>query len=253
MQPQDMAFAQTAADSRAALRLNRPARAPLGSTLRGFTQKNHLEDLVEIVPDARTIFDVGANAGETAEQFWSFFQQATVYCFEPAPKTFQFLQSRAGKVPRLVLENRAVSDKVGRLTLHQYGDPAANSLLPADPRAFAQIPNGIEETGTTEVDVVTLDGYCETHGIQSIDILKFDIQGHELRALEGAERLLASRKIGAIYTEVLFIPVYTGQGEFHEIQALLQGYGYELFDFYGFSYGANGQLRWGDALFLPAS
>ena len=225
----------------------------MGSALRGFTYKNHLEDLVEILPGARTIFDVGANIGETAEQFWHFFQGATIHCFEPAPRTFQALANRARNIPRLVLENCAVSDKETRLTFHEYGDPAANSLLATDPRAFSQIPTGIEEIGTTEVDVVTLDGYCETHGIPSIDILKFDIQGNELRALKGAERLLSARKIGAIYSEVLFIPVYQGQGEFFEIQAFLEKYGYTLFDFYGFSYGANGQLRWGDALFLPAS
>ena len=229
-----------------------PARVPCGTHLRGFLHKSFLEDIVEVVPNLTVAFDVGAHEGRTAAQFLRFFPEATVYSFEPSPRTFATLMQKGGNVPRLVIENLALSDLPGKVAFHEYGDNEANSLLPADPRALSQIPVGLEDRGSTSVTATTIDDYCRIRGLDSIDLLKFDIQGNELRALVGASEMLLAKRIRAIYLEVSFIPIYLGQGEFHQIQKMLCMHGFQLFDFYNFSYGPNGQLRWGDVLFLRA-
>jgi hypothetical protein len=49
---------------------------------------------------------------------------------------------------------------------------------------------------------VSLDAFCVERGIDRIDLLKMDIQGHENYALAGAASLLAGRRIGMIYMEL---------------------------------------------------
>lgn len=63
--------------------------------------------------------------------------------------------------------------------------------------------------------------------------------------------MLDARRVRAIYAEVLFVPLYLGQCQFHEVAAFLESKKFRLFDFYNFAYGTTGQLGWGDALFLP--
>src|SRR5215469_4062013 len=111
---------------------NRPARVPCGTAVRGFLNKSFLEDIVDLVPDLRIAFDVGAHEGRTAAQFLRFFPDATVYSFEPAPQTFATLMQKGANVPRLHIENLALSDQPGRVELHEYGDNEANSLLSVD-------------------------------------------------------------------------------------------------------------------------
>jgi FkbM family methyltransferase len=229
--------------------LNKSALAPYGVEPRGFQQKNFAEDLAALLPDARIIFDLGAYNGESAETFTKIFSHATVHSFEPSAHTFKVLHERLKDQPRVVLNNLAVSDDAGGGILHELEAPAANSLLPLDTRAVHR--EGLRLRATERVNTTTIDHYCSSGGISRIDLLKMDIQGSELRALRGAYNLLSSSRIGAIYTEVLFVPLYDGQSEFYEIANLLSRYRFSLFDFYNFSYDITGQLRWGDALFLP--
>jgi hypothetical protein len=98
---------------------------------------------------------------------------------------------------------------------------------------------------------VTLDEFCRNKRINCIDILKLDIQGGELRALKGAARLLSERRIRLVYAEVLFVHIYQGQAWFDDLAAFLRSAGYSLFDLYNFVYTESGQVKWGDAIFVP--
>jgi len=42
-----------------------------------------------------------------------------------------------------------------------------------------------------EVVVITMDNFCREHAIDRIDLLKLDVEGHELAALQGAAEMLA--------------------------------------------------------------
>jgi hypothetical protein len=104
-----------------------------------------------------------------------------------------------------------------------------------------------------EIPVTTLDQFCAKNGVERIDILKMDIQGAELPALRGASRLLREGRIGLIFTEVEFVPLYEQQGLYHHIAEFLEQHDFELHNFYDLNVNREvGQLLWADAIFLSS-
>ena len=63
------------------------------------------------------------------------------------------------------------------------GSPMASTYLRKH-RSVAWYPTG-------DIQVRTLDGVAQEEGISSIDLLKLDVEGHELAVLEGARETLA--------------------------------------------------------------
>jgi Methyltransferase FkbM domain len=130
------------------------------------------------------------------------------------------------------------------------GYDATNSLLPRPSAGRRYYPKHAGPKETIEVEVITLDEFVAGTDMSAIDILKLDIQGGELMALRGAMRLLEAGNVSLIYTEVMFIPHYDGEPLFYEIWSFLEQFGYSLFDIYNTVTATNGQLRYGDALFV---
>ena len=69
--------------------------------------------------------------------------------------------------------------------------------------------------GTTEITLVSLDGWASEAGVEAIDIMKLDVQGAELEVLKGARGLLGGVRL--IELEVAFNPIYKDQPLFGEI------------------------------------
>ena len=78
--------------------------------------------------------------------------------------------------------------------------------------------------------------------------MKIDVQGNEIKVLEGAKRMLKKNRINLIFTEISIAPNYEGQSEIDEIIRLLRTYGYRIFNFFKMKH-INGQLIECDVLF----
>jgi FkbM family methyltransferase len=135
------------------------------------------------------IFDVGANIGSYTKQALEICGDGVViHAFEPSASAFERLQKQFGNRPNVHLSRAGIGARAGRATLFS-SEPG--SVLAS-----------IHGSGTgEEIEIVTLDAYCEMREIERIDLLKLDLEGGELDALRGAERLLAANQIELVQFE----------------------------------------------------
>ncbi len=197
-----------------------------------------------------SIFDVGANKGQTTRKYRAMFPEAEIYCFEPFPNSIEKLQGQFAGNQKIHIVPKAIAREKGVSIFYVNEKDETNSLLPRPISERRYYPKFAGPKDTIEVDTISLDEFISESNISIIDILKFDIQGGELNALHGAKKLLERRTTPLIYTEIMFIPHYEGAPLLHEIWSFLANYGYSLFDIYNLHRATNGQIRFGDALFV---
>lgn len=225
---------------------------------RGFRAKSPLPDIARRLTGAGisggriTILDVGANRGDRTAEFLEAFPAARVYAVEPHPDTARHLAARFRADPRVRVLSCALGSETATARLACYDNNAANALSPISDEGAYFLDGKVVSLGCIEVPVMPLDDVCAREGIVKIDLLKLDAQGHELAILKGADASLSAGCVGAILTEVMFVQVYERQASFFEMSAFLSARGFKVFDFYDFVYDSAGQLKWGDALFLPS-
>lgn len=199
----------------------------------------------------KTVFDVGANEGQTAFSCLGTFEGAVIHSFEPSATSFVKLAARGKAVDRLRLSQCALGEAQGTATLQLHVNSQANSLLPDSETATRYHPlSATQNVGKETIHIQTLDAYCAAAGVDFIDLLKMDTQGYEMHVLGGAKRFLAEERVAAVLTEVLFVPIYSGQCYFDALYARLHQAGFRFVKFYSPTHNPDGYLSYCDALFI---
>jgi len=145
------------------------------------------------------VFDVGANRGQFLELVLRGLANISVrvHAFEPGTEAFRELADRFGRNPAVVLNNAGLGRIAGKAILHS--DRAGSGLASLYRRNLAHF--GIELNGSEEVVIDSVDEYCERAGVGRIDLLKVDVEGHELDVLRGADRMFARRGVRMVTFE----------------------------------------------------
>lgn len=142
------------------------------------SEEDELEVFVKEAPKAMSLVDIGANIGiysMTAAQVMP--KGARILAFEPAPGTrARFAQNLSlnGFLDRVEVVPAGVGSQNGELVLARGKSHNAGS---------ATLANAQAGTGGETVKVVRLIDVLQERGIESIDILKIDIEGFEDQAL----------------------------------------------------------------------
>lgn len=200
-----------------------------------------------------TIFDLGANIGQTAKRYRALFPTSKIHSFEPFPSSIEKLKEAVAGDTNVFIVPKAVAEKEGTTTFYVNEASATNSLLPRPASQRRYFPKKANAQNTIEVELISIDKYSKDHDISQIDILKLDLQGGELNALKGAKELLKKSSISIIYTEIMFVAHYENAPYFNEIWNFLSEFGYTLYNVYDLTVATNGQLRYGDAIFVNES
>ncbi len=212
-------------------------------------QKELLKDYTQPEP---IIFDVGASIGNTVRAYLKLSPPAIIYCFEPYPASIAKLKNRFSSKKQVRIVPYAVAEKSGEKIFYVNHFEPTNSLLPRPDESRRYYPRHAGPKNTITVRTLSLDDFAKDSGIEYVDVLKLDVQGGELMALQGSEKLLQARAIGLIYSEIIFIAHYKGGPLFHHLCSFLDSYDYSLFNIYGLKTAANGQLRFGNAIFVSS-
>jgi FkbM family methyltransferase len=175
--------------------------------------------------DFSTIFDVGANVGQTALAFAEQFPAAEIYSFEPVPNTFATLEANTRHCARVRAFNVAFGSARACLPMAIKADSRTSSFA-------IEEHGGEEETmAHTMVNIVTIDDFAAEHNVTKIDFLKIDTEGFDLEVLHGADGLIRAGGVDLIQVETGFDPatVHVGLGQFLEH---LQERNFALFGIY---------------------
>jgi FkbM family methyltransferase len=178
----------------------------------------------------QTIFDVGANVGQTALYFNKHFPKVNIYSFEPVKKTFDTLKSNVGHLHNVQIFQYALGSKNEKISIYLTDDPNSqtNSLIAREGK-----------TRTELIEVQTLDSFCHAQNIDTIDMLKTDTEGFDLEVLKGAIQKIQDRKIKFILSEATFYLPDRSHTQFSPLLEFLFPLGFRFYHMYETCYDAN--------------
>jgi FkbM family methyltransferase len=180
--------------------------------------------IISLSKGARVILDIGGNVGQMALLFTQYAKK--VYTFEP-------IQSKAERLSeniklnhlqdKIILSQIALSNFKGKIEfgLPQIGNGGTGSIVITEQ----------SKNNTVEVDAITLDEFIEQNNISDIDLVKMDIEGAELFALQGMTSLLSGQNKPILILEMTIIMMKQAGYGTKELLSLLDSFGYQCYEF----------------------
>ncbi len=194
--------------------------------------------------DSPVIVDGGANQGNITDIFLRQYPSPTIHLFEPIPELGEALRSKYQGRKNILVHQSALGPKRGTVTFNVVNNLVSSSILTPTGTNLGYHGRMMEINRAIYVPQVGLDEILD----RDVDILKLDLQGYEMEALKGCERLI--NRIKVITTEIEFVPLYEGQPLFAEIDLYLRSRGFKLLNLYELYTHPDGQLTAGDAVYL---
>lgn len=144
-------------------------------------------------------FDIGANIGNYSLQINSIFSNShKIFAFEPSLKTFELLSKNVFKQSQISVYPFGMSDnKADELTL--YSNKSDSGLSSLYKRNIDH--KNIKLENSEKICLSTIDLFCNENKIDKINLLKIDVEGHELSVLIGAQNLIKQKRIEFIQFE----------------------------------------------------
>lgn len=145
------------------------------------------ECLYRLLKKGDCFVDIGANIGYFSRQ--ALHIGAEVHSFEPHPKVYARLEENLQNQDNKKIYQLALSEQAGQFDLYVPTDFSKNEGI----ASLNPMPHSEKVVVSTE----TLDNM----GFENIELMKIDVEGHEASVLNGANKLLSSKKIKNIVFE----------------------------------------------------
>lgn len=147
------------------------------------------------------VFDIGANTGEYSQMIESKAKSlglnVELHLFEPTKSCYYILSKKFKDYPNVYLNNFGASNECRRATI--FYDREQSGLASLYQRNL--VVYNLELNQSEEVKLKRLDSYIEEKSIDHIDFIKIDVEGHELKVLEGFGKYLDGQYIDFIQFE----------------------------------------------------
>jgi len=187
------------------------------------------DDILKFL-DNKDFIDCGAYFGDSALMFEKDYNPCKIYSFEPNPESYNFIFEtiKLNNLKKVIPVKKGVGKKdkknkkfinIGQLSA-VYSSEYQRSPL-----------ERIKDNSILSIDITTIDKFVSKNNIQ-VGLIKMDLEGYELNALKGAEKVIKKFK------PVLVISIYHNAEQFFGIKKYLDnlfpGYYFKikhLFDF----------------------
>jgi FkbM family methyltransferase len=192
----------------------RPFRVQLYKS--GMDMESAIRRLAPRAPEVRTVVDIGASDGRWSRRALPYFPAARFIAVEPLSERAAALEALRRREPRFDYALCVAGEQDGgSAELAVSGDLDGSTV-------------GGTHGERRSVPVHSLDALLESKQARGPYLLKFDTHGFEVPILKGASRTLAA-------THYIVMEVYNyrhtpGTLLFHEMCALLEGYGFRCFN-----------------------
>ncbi len=160
-----------------------------------FPEYYEMQFFHSLVEENDTVIDVGANIGAVTLLAAHKLKKGKVYSFEPTPELLIHLRENMNLnnySKKVIIEPIAVSDQIGSCTFVTGAQSEVNHLL---------VKNDNKQKSIT-VPTTTLDYYCSTHKLNTIQVLKVDVEGAEPLVIKGAKKLFTNGAIDIMLFEL---------------------------------------------------
>ena len=152
--------------------------------IKSFVRKQQIQQV--------TALDVGANLGDWSATLFKEIPNAKIVAFEPSGEAFVSIESRFAENTSIQCVNIALGKENSTATL--FADQSGSGLGSLTKRRVKHF--GIDFNHQEIVELHTLDTWLEMNGEGLIpNVLKMDVEGHELDVLKGAKKTLQNIEI----------------------------------------------------------
>ena len=156
----------------------------------GGWEKVSLSLWIELVKDAKVIFDIGANTGVYSLIAKAINREAKVYAFEPVKRVFEKLEHNAAINDfDIICSDNAASNEDGTATIYD---------TPTEHTYSVTVNKNLNEKDTkvipTQIETIRLDTFIEQTGLKKLDLIKLDVETFEGEVLEGLGKYLRAFK-----------------------------------------------------------
>jgi FkbM family methyltransferase len=188
------------------------------------TNRQIKADIEQRLPNSTlgVIFDVGAHLGETCTVLREHYPPAEIWAFEPIPKTYRELEEIAGDLPRIHLLNHALGAVDGSAQMEARGTSGNNHVIGEDE----------EPKRVKDVPIARGDTFCGERGIDQINYLKIDTEGHDLQVLRGFQKMLSDFKVDLVEVEAGMNSKNNKHVPLEHFKGYLEPMGYYIFRLY---------------------
>ena len=187
-----------------------------------------------------SILDVGANKGQSIDFFLKVNPNAAFDAFEPNKKLFIYLQNKyktnTKQIQNIRLHNFGVSNIKGELVFHEniLDETSTFEELNMDSKYLEKKAKVLGVTKENiivdnyKVNVIRLADFIKENPNKKYDVLKIDVEGHELQCLQG---LFADEgtilPIRFIQLESHNDDMYLSNNQHQDIETILNKNGFE--------------------------
>ena len=187
----------------------------------------------KMVKEGDTVVDLGANIGYfTLLAAKLVGKKGKVYSFEPEPRNYNYLLKNIelNGYDNVFATQKAVSDESGTTRLYICPYDTGHHTINQYGGIKAHRPDFIDDKKDfVEVEKVALDDFFKDIK-QSIDVIKMDVEGAEMLALSGMDRVIKENENLKMFVEFFpFLIREMGGSPEEFIRRLLEDYHFSMF------------------------